>query len=79
MQNRIFCDISGRLLNPARAVLRGRVGPAEAPLALPGPTGATGMCGGAPGANQATATHAHLSRSHHAYAHVRMHLPWPLA
>ena len=72
MQSRIFCDISVRLLNPARAVLRGPVGPAGATLALPDPTGATWMCGGAPGANHATATHARLSRSPH--AHVRMHL-----
>ena len=44
--------------------------PAEVPFALLGPTGATGLRRGMPGANQVGATHTHRSRSPHAHAHT---------
>ena len=78
MQNRCFCDISGRLLKSARPVLREPLGPAEAPFAPMGLTGAAELRGGAPDANQVAATHAHPSWSPGPHA-AHVHLPWPLA
>ena len=76
MPNRFVCDISGRLLKSARVVLREPLGPAEALFALLGLTGATELRGGALGANQVAAAHAHQVLSWSPHAHV--HLPWPL-
>ena len=44
-------------------------GPAGGTFALPGPAGAIELRGGAPGANQVAATHAHPSRSPRAHTH----------